>query len=54
MTLQLSMRAVLKKDYNYEAGLDADRKSPVLFDFEKEPHPGQAVPDWVDSMGKKP
>jgi L-lactate utilization protein LutB len=54
MTLQLSMREALKKDYNYEAGLDANRKSPVLFDFEKEPRPGQAVPDWVDSMGKKP
>ena len=54
MTLQLSMREALKKDYNYEAGLDANRKSPVLFDFEKEPRSGQAVPDWVDSMGKKP
>jgi formate dehydrogenase (coenzyme F420) beta subunit len=54
MTLQLSMRAALKKDYNYEAGLDADRKSPVLFDFVKEPCTGQQVPDWVDSMGKKP
>jgi ferredoxin len=54
MTLQLSMREALKKDYNYEAGLDANRKSPVLFDFAKEPRPGQAVPDWVDSMGKKP
>ncbi|MCU0583089.1 MAG: 4Fe-4S binding protein [Syntrophales bacterium] len=54
MTLQLSMRAALKKDYNYEAGLDADRRSPVLFDFIKEPRPGQNVPDWVDSTGKKP
>jgi formate dehydrogenase (coenzyme F420) beta subunit len=54
MTLQLSMREALKKDYNYEAGLDAHRKSPVLFDFVKEPRPGQDVPDWVDSMGKKP
>lgn len=54
MTLQLSMREALKKDYNYEAGLDANRKSPVLFDFAKEPRPGQDVPDWVDSMGKKP
>ena len=54
MTLQLSMRATLKRDYNYEAGLDADRKSPVLFDFIQEPRPGQNVPDWVDSTGKKP
>jgi formate dehydrogenase subunit beta len=54
MTLQLSMREALKKDYHYEAGLDANRKSPVLFDFAKEPRPGQDVPDWVDSMGKKP
>jgi formate dehydrogenase subunit beta len=54
MTLQLSMREALKKDYNYEAGLDANRKSPILFDFEKEARPGQTVPDWVDSMGKKP
>jgi len=54
MTLQLAMRAALKKDYNYEAGLDANRKSPVLFDFVKEPCTGQQVPDWVDSMGKKP
>ncbi len=54
MTLQLAMRAALKKGYNYEAGIEADRKSPVLFDFVKEPCSGQAVPDWVDSMGKKP
>jgi len=54
MTLQLSMRAALKRDYNYEAGLDVDRKSPVLFDFIAEPRSGQHVPDWVDTAGKKP
>jgi formate dehydrogenase subunit beta len=53
MTLQLSMREALKKEYNYEAGLDANRKSPILFDFVKKPCPGQDVPDWVDSMGEK-
>jgi formate dehydrogenase (coenzyme F420) beta subunit len=53
MTLQLSMRAALKKEYDYEAGLDANRKSPVLFDFVKEPRPGQDLPDWIDSMGEK-
>jgi formate dehydrogenase subunit beta len=53
MTLQFSMREALKKDYNYEAGLDVNRKSPVLFDFTKEPRPGQDLPDWVNSMGKK-
>ncbi len=54
MTLQLSMREALKRDYNYEAGIDADRKSPVLSDFIKEPRPGQDMPDWVDSTEKKP
>ena len=53
MTLQLSMREALRRDYSYEAGLDMDRKSPVLFDFVKESRLGQEVPDWVDSAGKK-
>ncbi len=53
MTLQLAMREALRKDYHYEAGIDVNRKSPVLFDFAKEPRPGREVPDWVDSMGKK-
>jgi formate dehydrogenase subunit beta len=53
MTLQFAMRDALRKDYSYEAGLQPGRPSPILSDFNKEPRPGQDLPDWVETMSKK-
>jgi formate dehydrogenase (coenzyme F420) beta subunit len=52
MALQLSMREMLRETYGYEAGLDPERKSPILFDLCKEPAVGRVLPDWVNSMRK--
>lgn len=52
MSLQLSMREMLRETYGYEAGLDPERKSPILFDLCKEPAAGQELPDWVNSLRK--
>lgn len=53
MTLQLAMRETLRKDYNYEAGLEPGRTSPILSDFNKEPRPGQDLPDWIETTDRK-
>jgi ferredoxin len=52
LALQLSMREMLRETYGYEAGLDLERKSPILYDLCKEPAAGQALPDWVNSLRK--
>ncbi len=52
LALQLSMREFLRKIYDYEAGLDPERESPILHDLCKEPAMGQALPDWVNSLRK--
>jgi L-lactate utilization protein LutB len=52
LALQLSMREMLRETYGYEAGLDPERKSPILYDLCKEPAAGQALPDWINSLRK--
>jgi formate dehydrogenase (coenzyme F420) beta subunit len=52
LALQLSMRETLRETYGYEAGLDPERKSPILYDLCKEPAAGQALPDWINSLRK--
>lgn len=52
LALQLSMREMLRETYSYEAGLDPERKSPILYDLCKEPAKRQALPDWVNSLRK--
>jgi formate dehydrogenase subunit beta len=52
MALQLSMREMLRETYGYEAGLDPERKSPILYDLCKEPAAGQELPGWVNSLRK--
>lgn len=53
LALQLSMRAYLHTQYNYEAGLNPERKSPILFDFFQEPFPEREIPAWIDSIKEK-
>lgn len=50
LALQLSMREVLKNTYGYEAGLDPEKRSPILYDFIKEPANGQVLPDWINTL----
>ena len=50
--LQLSMREALKTTYGYEAGLDPERRSPLLYDLYKEPGKGRVLPDWIDTLEK--
>ena len=47
MALQLLMRRRLQERYGYEAGLQADRKSPLLKDFEQESPADFALPSWT-------
>ncbi|MBW2594503.1 MAG: 4Fe-4S binding protein [Deltaproteobacteria bacterium] len=51
--LQLSMRKTLKEKYGYEAGLDPEKKSPILSDFLKEPETGREYPEWINSLREK-
>lgn len=53
LALQLSMREILRKNFGYEAGIDPERKSPVLFDFSQEPSPERELPAWIDSLKAK-
>jgi hypothetical protein len=46
------MREALQKTYGYEAGLDAERRSPILYDLIKEPGEGHVLPDWVNTLNK--
>lgn len=50
MSLQLSMRKALQEKYDYEAGIDVEKKSPILSDFLDEPEKGREVPAWVNSL----
>jgi formate dehydrogenase subunit beta len=52
LALQLSMREVLRQGYAYEAGLDPEKRSPILYDLYKEPAAGHVLPDWINSMEK--
>jgi ferredoxin len=52
LALQLSMREALRKTYGYEAGLDTEKRSPILYDLYKEPATGQIIPDWINTLGK--
>jgi len=49
LALQLAMRRSLQEKYGYEAGLQADRKSPLLMDFEHASPAGFALPAWTTS-----
>lgn len=53
LALQLSMREALQKTYGYEAGLDPEKRSPILYDLYEEPGKGQVLPDWVNSLDKE-
>lgn len=52
LALQLSMRETLKTTYGYEAGLDPEKRSPILYDLYKEPGEGRVLPDWVSTLVK--
>jgi formate dehydrogenase subunit beta len=52
VALQLSMREALRQVYGYEAGLDPEKRSPILYDLIKAPAAGQVLPDWINSMEK--
>jgi formate dehydrogenase (coenzyme F420) beta subunit len=49
MALQLVMRRKLLERYGYEAGLQADRKSPLLMDFDHASPTGLTLPAWTVS-----
>jgi formate dehydrogenase subunit beta len=49
LALQLVMRRRLMEKYGYEAGLQADRKSPLLMDFAHASPAGLALPAWTVS-----
>lgn len=52
LALQLSMREALRQTYGYEAGLDAEKRSPILYDLYKEPGEGRVLPDWINTLEK--
>lgn len=49
LTLQLVMRRRLQEQYGYEAGLQADHKSPLLMDFDHASPAGLTLPAWTVS-----
>ncbi len=49
LALQLVMRRRLMEKYGYEAGLQADRKSPLLMDFDHASPAGLTLPAWTVS-----
>jgi formate dehydrogenase (coenzyme F420) beta subunit len=51
MALQLVMRRRLAERYGYEAGLEADRKSPLLMNFDQAPPADWSLPAWTVSTG---
>ena len=51
LALQLAMRRSLRERYGYEAGLEADRKSPLLMNVEQAPPSGLVLPAWTASTG---
>jgi len=50
LNLQLSMRRTLTEKFCYEAGIDRERKSPILRNFFDEEEKGRDIPDWVSSL----
>jgi formate dehydrogenase subunit beta len=50
VALQLSMRETLRQVYGYEAGLDTEKRSPILYDLIKEPAARQVLPAWINSL----
>lgn len=50
MSLQLSMRKALQEKYGYEAGMDGEKKSPILSDFLDEPEKDREIPAWINSL----
>ena len=52
LAIQLSMREALRQIYGYEAGMDTEKRSPILYDFRKEPAKGQDLPDWINTLDK--
>ena len=52
MLLQLPMRAELHRSYQYEAGTESERHSPLLSNYIDEPAGGISIPDWTDSLRK--
>jgi formate dehydrogenase (coenzyme F420) beta subunit len=51
MALQLVMRRRLQERYGYEAGLEADRKSPLLMNFNQASPAELSLPAWTVSTG---
>ncbi|MBN2686818.1 MAG: 4Fe-4S dicluster domain-containing protein [Deltaproteobacteria bacterium] len=51
LLLQISMRKALQERFEYEAGLDQEKKSPILRNFIDEPEKDRDVPAWVNSLG---
>ena len=49
LALQLVMRQSLMEKYGYEAGLQANRKSPLLMDFAQASPAGLTLPAWTVS-----
>jgi formate dehydrogenase subunit beta len=52
LSLQHSMRKSLQEKYGYEAGIDGEKKSPVLSDFFEAPEKDREVPAWINSLGE--
>jgi ferredoxin len=52
LALQLSMRETLRQTYSYEAGLDPEKRSPILYDLYKEPGEQHILPDWISTLEK--
>jgi len=50
VTLQHAMRRALREGFEYEAGLDVNEKTPILFDFTQAPEKDQPVPDWINTL----
>ncbi|BBO72308.1 Fe-S oxidoreductase [Desulfosarcina alkanivorans] len=50
MLLQSPMQAALDHSYQYEAGTQPERQSPLLSSYIEEPSRGISIPDWTDSL----
>ena len=50
MLLQLPLRNALQRSYQYDAGTEAERLSPLLANYIDAPAQGIALPDWTDSI----
>lgn len=50
LALHIFLREAIRENYNYEAGVDVGRKSPLLSDFTREPEAGVELPAWENSL----